>query len=126
MKICFPVQNNEGIESRVYNHFGSAPAFVVIDTNTNDIATINNRDQHHEHGACNPIKALDNHNVDAIIVGGIGGGALSRLNQAGIRVFQAAAANIRENMNMFLAMQLSEFTPQQSCGGHTHGGGCSH
>jgi predicted Fe-Mo cluster-binding NifX family protein len=126
MKICFPVQNSEGIESRVYNHFGSAPAFVVIDTNTNDIATINNSAQHHEHGACNPIKALDNHTVNAIIVGGIGRGALSRLNQAGIRVFQAAAGSIRENMNMFMAMQLPEFTPQQSCGGHTYGGGCSH
>ena len=35
MKICFPVQNDNGIESTVYNHFGSAPVFVVFDTDTN-------------------------------------------------------------------------------------------
>ena len=77
MKICFPVQNDNGIESTVYNHFGSAPAFVVIDTDTNNVTSINNRDQHHSHGACNPMKALDNQEIDAIVVGGIGAGALT-------------------------------------------------
>ena len=126
MKVCFPVQKDEGVESRVYNHFGSAPMFVVVDTNTNDISTITNRDQHHEHGACNPIRALGSRTVDAIVVGGIGGGALSRLNQLGIRVYQAGAGSIRENIAMFHAVQLAEYTMQQCCGGHTEGGGCAH
>ena len=126
MKVCFPVQINEGIESRVYNHFGSAPMFIVVDTNTHDVATVANRDEHHEHGACNPLRALGSHTVDAVIVGGIGGGALSRLNQSGIRVFRAGAASIRENLVLFLAMQLSEYTLEQCCGGHTAGGGCAH
>jgi len=59
MKICFPVQKDEGIDSTLYNHFGSAPFFVVFDTGTNDVATISNRDQHHSHGARNPMQALD-------------------------------------------------------------------
>ena len=87
MKLCFPVLKDEGMESTVYNHFGSAPMFVVIDTVTNNISTIVNRDQHHQHGACNPIKALDDKKIDAIVVGGIGRGALTRLNQSAIRVF---------------------------------------
>ena len=57
MKICFPVQQNNGLDSAVYNHFGSAPVFVVVDTHSNNIASIDNRDQHHVHGACNPMKA---------------------------------------------------------------------
>ena len=32
MKVCFPVEKNEGINSVVYGHFGSAPAFVMVDT----------------------------------------------------------------------------------------------
>ncbi|MBZ0155002.1 MAG: diguanylate cyclase [Alphaproteobacteria bacterium] len=126
MKVCFPVQEDEGMESMVYGHFGSAPMFVMVDTATRDTLTIINRDQHHAHGACNPLKALDSHKVDAVIVGGIGGGALTRLNQSGIRVFQAGAARIKENMDMFLAMQLPEYTLRQSCGGHAQGGGCAH
>jgi predicted Fe-Mo cluster-binding NifX family protein len=126
MKICFPVQNNEGLSSKVYNHFGSAPAFVIVDTATNALTAIVNKDQHHAHGACNPIMALDNHKIDAIVVGGIGGGALNKLNQAGIRVYQAGAASVQENIAMFTAQQLPEYTPQQCCGGHSKGGGCAH
>ncbi len=32
MKICFPTMNLEGLESRVYEHFGSAPGFVIVDS----------------------------------------------------------------------------------------------
>ncbi len=126
MKVCFPVQNDEGIESKVYNHFGSAPMFVVMDTDTNEIETINNRDQHHAHGACNPMKALDNRKVDAIVVGGIGAGALTRLNQRGIAVHKTQAETIRENAALFTARALPVFTLQGCCGGHSHDGGCAH
>ena len=114
MKVCFPVQNDQGIESKVFNHFGTAPVFMVFDTDTKNISAITNNDQHHAHGACNPIKALGDQMVDAIVVGGIGGGALSRLNQLGIRVYCSAAANIKDNIAMFQSQQLSEYTMQQS------------
>jgi len=126
MKICFPVQKDEGIESEVFGHFGSAPFFVVVDTDTSAVSTINNRDQHHTHGACNPMKALDNQKVDAIVVGGIGAGALTRLNQMGIAVHRSSAATIRENMMMFASQQLPALTIQGCCGGHSADGGCAH
>ena len=31
MKICVPVEVNNGFESRPFGHFGSAPMFVVYD-----------------------------------------------------------------------------------------------
>ena len=126
MKICFPVQNDNGIESTVYNHFGSAPVFVVIDTDTNSVASINNRDQRHTHGACNPMKALDNQKVDVIVVGGIGAGALTRLNQMGITVHRSQGETIRENLSMFQAKSLPVLTVQGCCSGHSNDGGCAH
>ena len=126
MKVCFPVQNDQGIESKVFNHFGTAPVFIVFDTDTRNISAITNNDQHHTHGSCNPIKALGDQMVDAIVVGGIGGGALSRLNQLGIRVYCSAAANIKDNIAMFQSQQLSKYTMQQSCSGHSPDGGCAH
>ncbi len=71
-------------------------------------------------------KALDDHQVDAVVVGGIGGGALSRLNQSGIRVLKANAQSIKENISMFLAQELREYTLSQCCGGHSESGGCAH
>jgi predicted Fe-Mo cluster-binding NifX family protein len=126
MKICFPVQHDNGMESAVYNHFGSAPLFLVVDTDTNSIASISNQDQHHAHGACNPMKALDNQKVDAIVVGGIGAGALTRLNQMGINVHRSQADTISGNMALLAEKSLPLLTLQGSCGGHSAGGGCAH
>jgi predicted Fe-Mo cluster-binding NifX family protein len=126
MKVCFPVQKDEGMDSTVYNHFGSAPVFVVVDTETSNLSAINNRDQHHAHGACNPMKALDNQKVDAIVVGGIGAGALTRLNQMGIMVHRSQAATVRENVDLYTSKSLPELTLQGCCGGHSKDGGCAH
>ncbi|MHB1390096.1 MAG: NifB/NifX family molybdenum-iron cluster-binding protein [Thermoleophilia bacterium] len=126
MKVCFPVQADDGLESTVYGHFGSAPMFVVVDAGADSISVINNQDMHHEHGACNPAKALEGHNIDAIVVGGIGGGALMKLNQAGMSVFQAAGSTIRDNIELLSSGKLPMFQPGHVCGGHAVGGGCSH
>jgi predicted Fe-Mo cluster-binding NifX family protein len=126
MKICFPVTKNEGFDSAVYNHFGSAPVFVVVDTVANDVSSIDNKDQHHTHGSCNPMKALDGKMVDAIVVGGIGAGALTRLNQLGIRVHRAQGATIRDNIALLTENKLPVLTLQGCCGGHTADGGCAH
>ena len=124
MKICFPVQDNRGIESTVYNHFGSAPSFVVVNTATKEVSVINNQDLHHTHGGCNPMKALSGESVNAIVVGGIGAGALSRLNQLGITVYKAQGQTIKDNVALFEKSTLPVLTPQQCCGGHAEG--CAH
>jgi predicted Fe-Mo cluster-binding NifX family protein len=134
MKICFPVAENQGMESEVYGHFGSAPQFLVVDTETHKISTLNNGDEHHAHGACQPLKALGGQEVDGVVVGGIGGGALMGLNRAGLKVYQAQGSTIAENMACFALNGLTVMTPAQTCGGHgqTHGhghgqaGGCQH
>ena len=126
MKICFPVQKDEGMDSAVYNHFGSAPMFVVVDTDTNSATAISNRDQHHSHGACSPMRALNNQKVEAIVVGGIGAGALNGLNRMGIRVHRSQAATIRQNVALYKSGTLDELTLQQCCGGHSHDGECAH
>lgn len=124
MKICFPVLKADGLDSEIYGHFGSAPAFVVVDTANNHVTMINNKEQHHEHGACNPLGKFDDHQVDTLVVGGIGMGAFNMLNQSGIKVFKAKALTVRENMALMKAGNLPEFTSQHTCAGHSLGGGC--
>jgi len=126
MKICFPVHVNEGLASDVFGHFGSAPMFVVVNTDTGEVTSINNSDQIHEHGSCNPIAGLGGYQVDAIVVGGIGRGALHKLNVSGLRVFQAQQGTIDKNLELFKTDELPEFMPGHSCGGHGHDHECSH
>lgn len=126
MKVCFPTSVDRGLDSEVFGHFGSAPVFVVVDAATDEVTAISNADRVHQHGACNPVAGLAGQQVDAIVVGGIGGGALFKLNNAGIRVFQAREGSIADNMALFRANGLPEYLPGHTCGGHSHGGGCSH
>jgi predicted Fe-Mo cluster-binding NifX family protein len=124
MKICFPVFKNEGMDSKVFGHFGSAPMFVVADTTTREVENVLNRDRNHEHGTCQPLKALGGQIYDAIIVGGIGAGALTGLNQAGLKVYQALNTTISENLDSFEKGNLTEIRFDQVCGDHGHGHGC--
>jgi predicted Fe-Mo cluster-binding NifX family protein len=124
MKICFPVESDKGLDSDVYNHFGSAPIFVVYDTETKSIDTINNQDLGHVHGMCSPLKALNGKMVDAIVVGGIGAGAINKLNDMGIKVYRATQGTVQANIGLFESSKMDEITIEHACGGHD--GGCGH
>jgi predicted Fe-Mo cluster-binding NifX family protein len=126
MKVCFPVAENQGLASLVFNHFGSAPEFVIVDMVTSEFESVGNSDKVHEHGTCNPVAGLGGRHVDAIIVGGIGGGALHKLNTAGIRAFKAQGGTISENIDLLKLGTLPEYLPGHTCGGHGHDHGCSH
>lgn len=126
MKVCFPVSapGSNPLESRVYGHFGSAPGFVIVDSATRVICDVVNRDQTHAHGACNPLRALGGQMVDAVVVGGIGTGALMGLLRAGVKVYQSQAGTIDTNLTLLERNQLSLLQPEQVCGGHDQGQGC--
>ena len=124
MKVCFPVQKDEGVESQVYDHFGSAPVFIVVETEAKDVQRVDNSDQHHVHGACNPVMALGGQKVDALVVGGIGGGALVKLNAMGVKVYEAASRTVKENLELLKGNKLQELTMDHSC--QAHEGGCGH
>ncbi len=124
MKICFPTESLQGLESMVYGHFGSAPGFVIVETDTLQVEEIRNGDQHHAHGMCQPIMALGGRVVDGVVVGGIGMGALIKLQAQGIRVYRASEGTVRQNVERILTNQLPVFTANDTCRGHN--GGCAH
>ena len=122
MKVCFPINTNEGMESIPYNHFGSAKMFIVVDSETREVKTIDNGNLDHEHGKCQPIKALCGEVVDAIVVLGIGQGAIVKLNSMGIKVYQAVEGSIGDNIDSLNKGELKEFDSNYTC----NHDGCSH
>ena len=126
MKVCFPIEKDQGFASIVFSHFGSAPMFMLVDTEDNQATAITNSDQHHSHGACNPLQALKGQQVDGIIIGGIGAGALNHLQRSGLRVFKAQGTTVQENLEKIAQNSLPEFTIRDTCPGHEHGTGQTH
>ncbi|OQY29803.1 MAG: diguanylate cyclase [Candidatus Cloacimonetes bacterium 4572_55] len=123
MKICIPTQEDKGINSVAYGHFGSAPCFIIHDTEKNETISVLNDDRTHAHGTCHPIHALGDDSVDVVVVGGIGKRAIQGLNAMGIKVYQSVKGTAQNNVNALKKEKLLELTSQNACGGG-HGHGC--
>ena len=122
MNICIPIEKDEGLDSTVCEHFGSAPVFLVVDSDSGVCRAVANTNQHHGHGMCAPLAALRGERIDAIVVGGIGAGAMGKLAVAGIPVHLARYATVRETVDALVAGTLPVMAPGLACGQHGHGG----
>lgn len=126
MKIAFPVFEERGLDSIVYGHFGSAPHFILVDSESGAHEASGNPDMHHQHGQCKPLSALSGKPVDAVVVGGIGAGALMKLNAAGIKTYRAVDGTVQENLELIKSGMLPEFRAEHTCAGHGNNAGCVH
>ncbi len=132
MKLCFPIVNEEGLDSTIYGHFASAPWFLIVDTSIMQSYALANCDPDNLYSGCNPFMALRDQKLDGIIVGGIGDDALRTMNMCGFRVFQTESASVRENISLYEQQVLSELEvlhsdlegPCDGHGGERSCGGC--
>ncbi len=124
MQICFTVLRDEGLQSIVYDHFGSAPVFLIIDSETGKSKSIPNTARHHGPGACTPFKILDGVEIDAVVTGNIGFGAVMKCTTGNIRVFHSSAPTVGENLDLLSAGALREVILERACPGGKRG--CSY
>lgn len=122
MKIAVTCENDS-----VFQHFGHTPGFAVFETADNQIISetrLSSGDA--GHGALATLLAAEN--VDLLICGGIGGGAINALANAGIQVVGGAQGSVRDVVIAFLngTLQLREnfhcnhhhHDENHSCGSH--------
>ncbi len=118
MNICIPVNTDQGLASAVCAHFGSAPFFMIVDAESGACRTLVNQNQHHAHGMCQPLAALAGEHIDAIVVGGIGAGALGKLMAAGIGVYRAEHPTVDRTVEAFKSGELRGMSMDGTCGHH--------
>lgn len=117
MRLCLPTMDDRGRHARLSDHFGSAPFFTFVDSESGSVDVLANRHAHHAHGTCQPAKGLEGHGVDAVVCLGLGRRALAGLQDAGIQVFVTAAADVDGAVEAFQAGQVATLTPAEACGG---------
>ena len=125
MIIAVTCENN-----MVFQHFGHTPEFAVYEVSGEQI--VNEKilsSGEFGHGALATL--LSQENVDILICGGIGGGAINALGNAGIQVVGGAQGNVREVAEAFVNGSL-QVRADFHCNHHHHGEGhscgskCSH
>jgi len=126
MKVCFPVENDRGLDSLVCEHFGQAPGFLLVDTDTMEVTSVQNEERGEQHGQCAPVALLSATPMDVLVVGGIGRGAIMKLEAQGTSVYRAAQGTVRDNVELIRTGRLEALSLDGSCAGHQHTGGCGH
>jgi len=119
MKVCIPVLSPQGVQSTISRHFGTAPHFVMLDTDRQEpLSTLSPNAA----GSCqcgSPM--LASMDVDAVICGGIGAGALERLAERGITVYGTEAATVSTALELLRQGRLAVLRDGTCRAGDGHG-----
>ena len=118
MRIAVTYENGE-----IFQHFGHTEQFKLYDVENGVIVASQVVDTNGSgHGAlAGVLSAL---NVDALICGGIGGGAQMALKEAGIQLYGGVTGDADEAAQALAAGKL-DFDPNVHCDHHHHGEGHS-
>jgi predicted Fe-Mo cluster-binding NifX family protein len=122
-RIAIPSMGPGGLDGQRSGHFGHCDVFTMVDVENGEIKEVSTvPNQSHVQGGCMvPVNLLAEHNVKALIVGGIGMRPLMGFRQAGIDVYyDATRPEIRPVVEDLIAGKLPAIGEDQVCGG---GGG---
>jgi predicted Fe-Mo cluster-binding NifX family protein len=126
MRIFIPSDDGRGLESNVHGHFGSAPWFTIVDTDSGTAEAVENPACGASPGACHHVGMLSRRGIEAVVCAGMGRRAVSGLADAGIRVLVAPDRRIAEVVEMAKAGDLRAMEFDAACAGgfhHGHGRG---
>lgn len=119
MKIAIPVKEMKEQQSIIYGHFGSAPYYAIYDDSSKELFFIENDEQHHLHGQCQPTAELVKKGVEAVICNALGARAVFNLNQLGIKVYYGENADtVGDLLGKMQNKALAEFSQENIC--HQH------
>lgn len=118
MKIAVPYE-----DGKIFQHFGHTEKFKIYDTEKSLSAGQVIDTEGSGHGALAGF--LRERGVEVLICGGIGGGAIAALGEAGIRVFGGVEGNADDAVRAFCAGELA-YDPEAKCSHHSHAHGEGH
>jgi predicted Fe-Mo cluster-binding NifX family protein len=114
-KIFFPLLNNDGLNSKISQHFGHAPFFGLYDVNKSDLKIIKN-DLDHTNPNKSPIDQIqDAVNPTTIFAKGIGGRAIDIIQKKGLKLKTGNYDSVKEVVENIDSLE----TLTDSCG-HEH------
>jgi predicted Fe-Mo cluster-binding NifX family protein len=115
--IAIPTQGNRGLEDQVYDHFGKAPTFTLLNMETGGLTIIDNTSDHMG-GTVSPPELIRSIGADTLVVGHLGAKASNRCAELGIKVLCGAQGSVRDVMEQLRQGLLSPPGPGTTCHHH--------
>ena len=119
MKLCIPTMEKGGLDDEVSIHFGRAPTFTVVDTESKEVAVVKNRSEHMG-GLGKPPEHIARTGAKVMICSGLGPRAIEMLNSFGIEVYIGATGTAGEALKMWEEGKLPPATYETACKEHFH------
>jgi predicted Fe-Mo cluster-binding NifX family protein len=103
-RLAIPSDSPGGLEAARSGHFGRAACYTMVDIVDGKIGEVEVLENapHVEGGCMAPVLVLAEQNVDAIVVGGIGGRPLMGFNQVGIAVHAGVGGDVQTAVQAFI------------------------
>jgi predicted Fe-Mo cluster-binding NifX family protein len=119
MRLLVPTIEPPSATARISSHFGKAPYFAVLDTESGAVTALGGPSANHE---CRTLAAaLVAEGVDAVACAGLGPGALASLNAAGIPVYVTREQSVAQVASAWQAGAVAAAQPGDTCHSHSSG-----
>lgn len=123
MKIAVTAEENNGLDSKVAQHFGHAPYFILVEMEKGEVSAAQ--------GVANPFAErhqpgeipnfVKDQKADVILSGGMGGRAIQFFDQVGIKAATGATGTVRQALENYIGGKLSDAAPCEESVEHGHG-----
>ena len=95
MKLLIAVDEDKGENSKLSEHFGHCPYFVIYETNTKEITIMKNKLEHSNPNV-SPVDQIMNFNPDIVFTLGIGQRAIKLFNEKGVKLRTGKYETVKE------------------------------
>lgn len=119
MKVCVPTIGRKGLDEQVSDHFGRAPTFTVVDTDTMELKVIENRSEHMG-GSGKPPEHLAKEGVHVMLCSGLEPRAITMFEEFGIAVYVGAQGTVKNTIELWKSEKLQVATDENACKEHRH------
>jgi predicted Fe-Mo cluster-binding NifX family protein len=111
MRVCIPIAKELGLQSRVSPHFGSAPLFMLVESETRAYQVRDGPRPSRDLGVPPAFDAILAERAEAYVVARIGAGAMRHLQEAGARVYGTDLRTVVEVLDALAGGTLTLLTP---------------
>jgi len=119
MKVCLPTNGDRGLDEIICEHFGRAPTFTVVDTDTGKTDIVENTSEHMG-GTGKPPEQIIKTGAKVLICSGLGPRAIIMLSDNGLSIYVGATGTVRQAIELWQNGKLMLANEENACKEHRH------
>lgn len=122
MRIAVSLQTNNGLDSKVAQHFGRCPYFALVDMEDNKVQALEIIDNPYYagHQVGEIPKFIHEQKASVMLSGGMGGRAIQFFTQFGIESVTGATSTVRDTLKNYVDGELHKAAPCAESIAHGH------